>query len=180
MNIFRQSCWRKNVTARDTHLRVLKDLVARYYSIWSDPGVVDIPVDQWMRLLLTPVAKVPRQQFYRPGPEAQADIDKAMDALHDQGKASWMTTHTPSALPIFVAWRWFHGRRVGRAVVDCRAQNKLFIPDLYPLPRQDAIVKLARGKSFITVVDAARSDQRPSPEMGQHLQRSQSLSRERN
>ncbi|KAI3088816.1 hypothetical protein CBS147333_10369 [Penicillium roqueforti] len=67
--------------------------------------------------------------------------------------------------PVFVVWKWVTRtddkgnaklQRVGRAVVDNRPTNKNLVPDLYPLPGQDEIIALAKGKRFITIVDAAK------------------------
>ncbi|KAJ5263244.1 hypothetical protein N7478_010849 [Penicillium angulare] len=39
---------------------------------------------------------------------------------------------------------------------SCQAQNKLLLPDLYPLPRQEEIIQLAAGKRYVSIVDAAK------------------------
>ena len=41
-------------------------------------------------------------------------------------------------------------------MVDNRPTNKNLVPDLYPLPGQDEIIALAKGKRFITIVDTAK------------------------
>lgn len=113
-----------------------------------------------MRLPLLPGAKPPRCQVYRQAPDAQAFIDEVHDELHAQGKMSWSTTQTPGALPAFVVWKWVPKNgiwtRVGRVVVDSRPWNKVQEQDYYPMPTQEDIIIMARGKRFITIVDAAK------------------------
>jgi len=78
---------------------------------------------------------------------------------------SFATHEVQGVNPVFVVWKWVtridkNGvsklKRVGRAVVDNRPTNKNLVPDLYLLPAQDDIIAMARGKRFITIVDAAK------------------------
>ncbi|KAJ5752832.1 hypothetical protein N7520_008426 [Penicillium odoratum] len=131
------------------------------YDIWSRPGLVNLPQDQWMRLPLIPNAKLPRNQVYKVGTEAQATIDKVFDQLHDEGKMVWATNHAPSALPVFVVYKPVYDKdgkktMAARPVIDARSLNKALQPDLYPAPNQDDIIQLALGKPFVSIIDAAK------------------------
>lgn len=139
--------------------------ICEQYDIWSNPGVVDIPQDEWMKLPTIPGSKPQRSQVYRQAKDSQQVIDEAFDALHAQGKMSFAKHQAQGVNPVFVVWKWVTRtdekgnaklQRVGRAVVDNRPTNKNLVPDLYPSPGQDEIIALAKGKRLITIVDAAK------------------------
>ncbi|KAJ5675356.1 hypothetical protein N7462_008253 [Penicillium macrosclerotiorum] len=138
----------------------LREVVEAYPRIWKDPEFVDVPPEQWMRIKVIPGKLFPRTRTYKQGPDAQACIDKVFDQLHDQGKMSWTDRHTPSALPVFVVWKYVTRNgvqsRVGRPVIDCRDINDILEADLYPLPLQEDVIQLTKDKRFITAVDAAK------------------------
>ncbi|KAJ5203188.1 hypothetical protein N7449_005267 [Penicillium cf. viridicatum] len=100
------------------------------YNIWTKPEVVDVLVDRWMRI-----------------------------PMLDGWEKHWATEHTPTGYPVFVAYREVtkNGQQVkaGRPVIDLRDANAEAIMDMYPVPTQDDILQLCRGKRFITVLDVA-------------------------
>lgn len=142
-------------------LRIFCDLV-QSYDIWSRPGFVKVPKDQWMRIPLKEGAKIPRNQVYRLGPKEKKLVDETFDALHEEGKLKWASNYTPSGYPVFVVYRLGtlpDGTRglKGRVVVDLRGLNKITELDSYPVLTQDEIIQLARGAKYMSVFDKAKS-----------------------
>ncbi|KAJ5232494.1 hypothetical protein N7468_005450 [Penicillium chermesinum] len=145
--------------------RVVQKLqtVIETYDIWGHPQLADIPMEQWMRIPMIPgwEDKVPKPQIYKCGTADRAEIDKLFDSLQADGKLKRAKSHTPSGYPVFVVWKWKTddkgGRqRIGRVVVDLRAQNRLVVKDIYPLPTQADIIAITQGKQYISVFDAAK------------------------
>lgn len=115
-----------------------------------------------MQIPLKPGAEFPkRAKVYTQGQDGREVIDKTFDTLHDQKRMSWAETHTPSAYPVFVVWKWVEGKRgeppvrKGRVVVDIRNLNAIAEPDIYPVQQQDDLLRRIGGKKYFTVVDAA-------------------------
>ncbi|KAI6783920.1 TY3B-TY3B protein [Emericellopsis cladophorae] len=67
----------------------------------------------------------------------------------------YATEPTPFTAPLFVVWRVVDGKRKGRVVVDLRALNKVVVPDNYPLPRQDEVIRSLRGATYITAINVS-------------------------
>ena len=69
------------------------------------------------------IDKLKLGRVYPLSPEDRKIVDSTMDKLHEQGRADWVTTHSPSGCyPVFVTWRMVirDGKpvRKGRMVVD--------------------------------------------------------------
>jgi hypothetical protein len=131
-------------------------LVAQFPKVWTDSGTIDVPEEEQMRVPL--VEGYQNQKIgQRPYPLSQEDreiVDKTLDDLHAQGRVEWVTQPTPFGAPAFVVWRMVNGARKGRMVIDLRALNKVTIPDAYPMPLQQDVIRKLRGKLYISVIDA--------------------------
>lgn len=79
--------------------------ICEQYDIWSNPGVVDIPQDEWIKLPTILGSKPQRSQVYRQAKDSQQVIDKAFNALHAQGKMSFAKHQAQGVNPIFVVWK---------------------------------------------------------------------------
>ncbi|KAH6603966.1 hypothetical protein Trco_007412 [Trichoderma cornu-damae] len=131
--------------------------IVEKYDIWRDQGIIPLPENEKMRINLVEnwqSQKTPTRP-YPLGIEDRKFLDVTMDALHAQGRASWMKQPTPFGCPVFIVWRTIKGIKKGRMVVDLRPLNKLTVPDIYPIPSQEDIIASLRGKRYITVLDAS-------------------------
>jgi hypothetical protein len=151
-----------SVYGNTDQVRKLSALISRY-NIWGNSpkgNIASIPEDQWMTIPLVEgwEKRMPKPKVYRLGKKDRDVVDATLDQLHKEGKVSWADGHTPSAYPVFVVWRRIvkDGKPTmkGRVVVDIRHLNSISEPDLYPVPSQEEILNMLRGKHFITVVDA--------------------------
>ena len=91
---------------------------------------------------------------YPLGEKDRAFLDETFDNLHRQGRMDWVTEPTSFASPVFVVWRKVNGREKGRVVVDLRNLNSVTLPDAYPMPLQEEMIRELMGKRFISAVDA--------------------------
>lgn len=145
----------------------VKTLLDRY-DIWASSskplGTVRIPESQWMQIPLKDgwQRRIPRARVYRLSQRDRKVVDDTFDPLVAQGKLAQAVGHTPSGFPVFVVWRWVWDekeqchKQKGRAVVDLRGANKEAEADFYPVPSQDEIITLVRGRRYVTVVDACK------------------------
>ncbi|OQE21131.1 hypothetical protein PENSTE_c012G06782 [Penicillium steckii] len=61
---------------------VLRALIESF-DIWSKPGFMDLPQDQWLRIPLMAGKKVPKKEMYRLGPKERQLVDETFDALQE-------------------------------------------------------------------------------------------------
>ena len=59
----------------------------------------------------------------------------------------------PVGWPVFVVW----SKGKGRPVIDLRGLNSKVTPDAYPLPRQDDVIGLLKGKYWIALFDLLKA-----------------------
>jgi hypothetical protein len=90
-----------------------------------------------------------------------------MDEMHKEKRLEWMMQPTPFGSPVFVVWRQVDGKSKGRLVADLRMLNKAVVPDAYPLPSQEDIIKRIQGKKFLRALDASNFFL-PAPNMEPH------------
>ncbi|CRL21462.1 unnamed protein product [Penicillium camemberti] len=100
--------------------------ICEQYDIWSNPGVVDIPQDEWIKLPTILGSKPQRSQVYRQAKDSQQVIDKAFNALHAQGKMSFAKHQAQGVNPIFV-WRIHPDYYGHQAVISHRGQEVLHV-----------------------------------------------------
>lgn len=67
----------------------------------------------------------------------------------------WINEATPFGVPLLVVYRTVAGEPKGRVVINLRGLKRVTVPDNYPLPLQSGIIASMRGKTFITVINAA-------------------------
>lgn len=162
-------CLDSKVTVYGTDHQALayQDIVNSFPNLWKDRGVVNLPPDQWMPVPLVndwniAGAKL-AHKVYPLSPEDKKLVDEKFDAMHEQGRMSWVDEPTPFGFPVFVVWRTVPtgsgtDRRMvrkGRVVVDIRGLNKVTTTDAYPLPLQQDIIGALADCPFISTVDAA-------------------------
>lgn len=164
-----ERCLDSKVTVYGTDHQALayQDIVNSFPNLWKDRGVVNLPPDQWMPVPLVndwniAGAKL-AHKVYPLSPEDKKLVDEKFDAMHEQGRMSWVDKPTPFGFPVFVVWRTVPtgsgaDRRMvrkGRVVVDIRGLNKVTTTDAYPLPLQQDIIGALADCPFISTVDAA-------------------------
>jgi hypothetical protein len=140
---------------RDTASR-FERVVDKYPDLWIDKGVIDIPLDQQMKVPLVEGWQNAKLNS-RPYPLSRKDrecLDQTFDPLHTAGRMEWVNEPSPFAHPVFAVWRTVHGIEKGREVIDLRQLNKYGVPDAYPLPLQQEIIQELRGKRCVSVIDA--------------------------
>jgi hypothetical protein len=59
----------------------------------------------------------------------------------------------PAGWPVFVVW----AKGKGRPVIDLRGLNQKVLPDAYPLPRQEDVIVLLKGKYWIALLDLLKA-----------------------
>ena len=83
-------------------------------------------------------------------------VDKTFDSLHEKGRMSWTSGHTPFSYPVFVVWKiGSNGEPSGRVVVNVRGLNQLTVSDAYSLLLQSNIIAAVRDCFYISVIDCA-------------------------
>jgi hypothetical protein len=135
----------------------LEEIINRYPAIWTDQGIIDLPIDQQLKVPLVDGWQNAKLNS-RPYPLSRKDLEclnKTFDPMHEQGRMQWVDEPSPFAHPVFVVWRTVHGNEKGRVVIDMRQLNKYGVPDCYPLPLQQEVIQSLRSKRYITVIDAA-------------------------
>jgi len=92
--------------------------------------------------------KIKPERPYRLGPKKKKLVDEVFDEQRSQGQ-SINCPKSPARWPICVIKK----RAKWHSVVDLRGLNWLIAPDVYPLPHQDEIVAILRGKYWLSVFD---------------------------
>jgi len=113
----------------------LKDLVARHRAVWEkSDGVVDEPLEDWMRIKLKKDANLKSRGVYRLGAKDKVVVNELFDKLIAEGKMSKCTEPNPVGWGVFVVRTGKPGDK-GQVVVDTRGLNTAAEDDAYLLPR---------------------------------------------
>lgn len=129
-----------------------QNIIDAFPDLWKDRGTVNLPPDQWMSVPLVSDWNVAgaklAHKVYPLSAEDKKLVDEKFNAMHEQGRMSWVNKPTPFGFPVFVVWRTVPAGsgderrmiRKGRVVVDIRGLNKVTTTDAYPLPLQQDII----------------------------------------
>lgn len=132
--------------------RKLRGLVEEFPELWQkDLGLANEPESEWLEIPVRPDANLKCPGLYKNSERDKALIDETFDPLAATGRL--IPGRGSIAWPVFVVWN----KGKGRVVVDLRGLNRACILDAYPLPAQDEIMSLLRGKKWITCIDVRAS-----------------------
>lgn len=146
-----------SICAADLALACKMRAIVDRDGLWKDEGLAIVPPDEQMRIELVEGYQNMRVGA-KPYPWSVKDTEfgnAKMDEMHAQGRLEWQTQSTPFGSPVFIVWRQVDGKQKGRLVADLRALNKAVVPDAYPLPSQEDIIRCIQGKSHLTALDAS-------------------------
>ena len=130
----------------------IRQLLAKHEKLFLDKlGLANEPEQDWMRINLLRGAEkeIKPQRQYHLGPKEHELVDKVFDEQRQEG-CLVDTPNSPTGWPVFVVKR--SGAK-WRPVIDLRVLNKLIAPDVYPLPCQDEIVTVLKGKYWLSIFD---------------------------